>query len=271
MTARRVAFVTGASRGIGAATALAFAAAGYDVALLAPERDPLEGVAQRIAEAGSETVVHAVDLANLEAARAAVEATVARWGRLDVLVNNAAWRTLQTMRTIDVETWDRTLRVCLTAPAFLSKWAAEAMEKRGDGGAILNISSIMSRQASGTSPAYVASKGALDSLTYELAALYGRAGIRVVSINPGWVDTEMSRDYQNPEAESLSAQIDAAARDAVPLGRPARPEEIAEALVWLASPGAGYITGTRIQIDGGWSHHHLGHGLKRMQFPEEFE
>lgn len=270
MTARPVAFVTGASRGIGAATAFAFAVNGYDLALLAPAREELEAIAGRVREHGGDALIHAVDLSDLDHARQAVEQTVARWNRLDVLVNNAAWRTHQTMRTMDAETWDRTLRVCLTAPAFLAKWAVQVMQERGIQGVILNISSMMSRRTGGTSPAYVASKGGLDALTFELAALYGPAGIRVVAVNPGWIDTEMSADYRTPEGDSLAEKIAAAAEDAVPLGRPGTPEEVAKALVWLAGPEASYVTGTRFLIDGGWSHSHLGYGLKRIQFPGEF-
>jgi NAD(P)-dependent dehydrogenase (short-subunit alcohol dehydrogenase family) len=270
MSTRPVAFITGASRGIGAATALKFAERGYDVALLAPEREALEAVAARARAYGGQARAHDVDLADLDCARAAVNATLEQWDRLDVLVNNAAWRTHQTMRTIDPETWDRTLRICLTAPAFLAKWAAEAMQERGICGAILNVSSIMSQRAGGTSPAYVSSKGGLDALSYELAALFGPVGIRVVAVNPGWVDTEMSGDYRASDGASLSAKIEAAAHDEVPLGRPANVDEIATALVWLAGPEASYITGTRFVIDGGWSHHHLRYSLHRLQFPEEF-
>jgi NAD(P)-dependent dehydrogenase (short-subunit alcohol dehydrogenase family) len=270
MNVRPVAFITGASRGIGAATALAFAASGYDIALLAPDRAELEAVAARVRAEGGEARTHVVDLVDLERARAAIDATLTEWDRLDVLINNAAWRTHETMRTIDLETWDRTMRICLTAPAFLAKWAAQTMQERRIRGAILNISSMMSRRAAGASPAYVSSKGGLDALSYELAALYGPVGIRVVAVNPGWVDTEMSGDYRNPDGESLSAQIRAAAQDEVPLGRPGTVEEIAKALVWLAGPEASYVTGTRFLIDGGWSHHHLRYSLARLQFPEEF-
>ncbi|HZP81054.1 MAG TPA: SDR family oxidoreductase [Chthonomonadaceae bacterium] len=270
MNARPVAFITGAAHGIGAATAAAFARSGYAVALLDRDHNGLESMAEQIREEGGESLLHAVDLFDLDAARAAVDATLARWDRLDALINNAAWRTHQTMRTIDVETWERTLRICLTAPAFLAKWAAQAMQERGLRGAIVNVSSMMSERAGGISPAYVTSKGGLDALTYELAALYGPVGIRVVAVNPGWVDTELSNDYATPDGASLSAQITAAARDQVPLGRAGTPEEIAKALVWLAGPDASYITGARLLIDGGWLHHHTNYSLHRLQFPEEF-
>jgi NAD(P)-dependent dehydrogenase (short-subunit alcohol dehydrogenase family) len=270
MSAKLVAFITGAARGIGAATAVAFASSGYDVALLDLDRDGLESVASRVEAIGGAVLLYAGDLADLDFARSALEETVARWNRLDALINNAAWRTQQTMRMIDIETWERTLRICLTAPAFLAKWAAQAMQERGIAGAILNISSIMSHQTNGTSPAYVTSKGGLDSLSFELAALYGPVGIRVVSVQPGWIDTDMSADYETPEGESLGEKVRVAAQDAVPLRRPGTAEEVAKALVWLAGPDARYITGTRFVIDGGWRHHHLGYSLKRLQFPEEF-
>lgn len=267
---RPVAFVTGASQGIGAATAVKFAAAGYDLALLAPDDEALAQVASHVRELGASAAAYTVDLVNLELARDAIRACVVDLGRLDVLVNNAAWRTLQTMRAIDLETWDRTVRICLTAPAFLARWAAGEMEARRTQGAILNVSSMMSTRASGVSPAYVACKGGLDALTFELAALYGPSGIRVVSVCPGWVETGMSGDYKSASGDSLNDQIRAAAADEVPLRRPASPEEIAAAIVWLAGPEASYVTGTRFLIDGGWSHHHLRYSLHRMQFPEEF-
>ena len=110
------------------------------------------------------------------------------------------------MREITLESWEKkTLRVCLTAPAFMARWAAEHMEPRRSG-VIINISSIMSWQAAGIAPAYIACKGAIDSLTYELASLYGPSGIRVVAINPGAIDTEMSRDYRDDSGQSVTDQ-----------------------------------------------------------------
>src|SRR5206468_5769259 len=114
-------------------------------------------------------------------------------GRIDVLINNAAWRDLVTMRSISLDSWERTLRICLTAPAFFARAVARDMEKRRHG-VIINVSSIMSQHASGIAPAYVAAKGGLDALTYDLAALYGPMGIRVVGVSPGAVDTELGKD-----------------------------------------------------------------------------
>lgn len=269
MSTKPVALITGASRGIGAATAVTFAQRGYRTALVARSRQELEATAQAVSDAGSEAIVCAGDLADLAFAESAVTQTLQAWGRIDALVNNAAWRELVTMRTITLESWEKTLRICLTAPAFLARWAAADMEKRGRG-AIINISSVMSQQAAGFGPAYIASKGGLDALTYDLAALYGPKGIRVVAVNPGAIDTDMSADYTSAEGESLSRDIRQWGEDMIPLRRWGTPQEIANVIVWLASDEASYISGTTIFADGGWRHQHMLYNLKHRQFPEEF-
>src|SRR5690606_1081874 len=116
-------------------------------------------------------------------------------GSIDVLVNNAAWRVSGSARTQTLETWERTLRVCLTAPVFLTQQAAAVMEKQGKGGVVVNISSMMAARPSGLVPGYIAAKGAIESLTKELAVTYGRQGIRVVGVAPGYIETPLSNDY----------------------------------------------------------------------------
>src|SRR4051794_17150461 len=201
MQEKPVVLITGASGGIGAATALEFSKRGYLTAIGGTDRGNLESVAGNAAQYGAEPLILVGDLAEFAFAESMVRETVAKWGRIDVLVNNAAWREVTTMRSISFESWERTIRICLTAPAFLARWAAEGMEQRRSG-VIVNVSSLMSRQASGNCPAYVACKGALDSLTYELASLYGPSGIRVVSVNPGAVDTVLSQNLAPSDAEA---------------------------------------------------------------------
>jgi NAD(P)-dependent dehydrogenase (short-subunit alcohol dehydrogenase family) len=264
-----VAFITGAARGIGRETALEFARRGYRVALLDMQAELLQEVDTFIRPLGVETVSHAGDLSDLSFAKAAVRSTVDRWGRLDVLVNNAAWRDLVTMRQITPESWQRTLDVCLTAPAFLSRWAAEAMENQKRG-VIINVSSMMSQRAGGIAPAYVAAKGGMDALTYELASLYGPSGIRVLAVNPGAVDTDLSGDYTDPQGQSITVPLRQWSEDAIPLRRWATAAEVARAIVALAGDDFSYLTGTTIVLDGGWLHSHYPRPIQQMLDPEQF-
>ncbi|MCC7087220.1 MAG: SDR family oxidoreductase [Pirellulales bacterium] len=260
--------ITGAARGIGAATAVEFASRGYRVALVDLDESGLVAVSEQVRQLGGDALAIAGDLVDLTFAEAAVGRAAECFGRLDVLVNNAAWREIVTMRQIAVSSWEKTLRICLTTPAFLARWAAERMQPRGSG-VIVNVSSMMSQQAAGIGPAYVACKGALDSLTYELASLYGPHGIRVVAVNPGAIDTELSRDYPQGggTADDPLRQF---SEEMIMLRRWGQPEEIARVIAWLASSEASYITGTTLVVDGGWQHQHFSHSLKQRQFPQEF-
>jgi 3-oxoacyl-[acyl-carrier protein] reductase len=266
MAEPRVAFITGAARGIGAATALALARSGYRLALLDLLAGELEAVAGQARALGSDVLPLGGDLADLDFAQDAIENTIEQFGRLDVLVNNAAWRLVETMRETSVETWDKTLRICLTAPAFLSKWAAEAMQRQGSG-VIINISSIRARQSDGSAAAYVAAKGAIDALTHELANLYGPQGIRVVAVAPGAIDTQLSADLG--PADAMRALV-ADCIDHTPLGRFGRPDEIAGLIAWLASDEASFITGTTITADGGLARNAYGLAIKKQTKPDQF-
>ena len=259
MTPQSVALVTGAARGIGRATALELARRGYQLALV-------DWLADELAAVHAEALTFVGDLADLEFCRRVVAETAEKFGRLDVLVNNAAWRKVETLRETDVATWDRTLRICLTAPAFLAKWAAETMQRQGTG-VIVNVSSIRAHFSDGTAAAYVAAKGGIEALTYELAALYGPRGIRVVAVAPGAIDTQLSSDLAGGD---VLRDVAADCIDHTPLLRFGRPEEIARTIAWLASDEASFITGATIVADGGLSHHHYGLNLKRRMKPGEF-
>jgi len=256
-----LAMITGAARGIGRATALEFAARGYNLALLDLLADELLATAAEAEAAGAEVFVRTCDLFKLDEVEAAARAVVEWSGRVDVLVNNAAWREVISMREISVESWEKTLRICLTAPAFLSRWVAQAMEPRGRG-VIVQVSSIMSERAGGLSPAYVVAKGGLDALTYELATLYGPAGIRVLSVRPGAIDTDLSNDYHDPQDTTSQDELRRWSHDAIPLGRWAQPGEVARVICLLASDDASYMTGTTVTVDGGWSHAHFPKSLR---------
>lgn len=264
-----VALITGAAQGIGLATANEFASRGYGLVLWDSQLERLTQQATALAIRAPLVLARGLDLADLASGRGEFERVRQEVGRIDVLVNNAAWRELKTMRQISVESWDRTLRICLTAPAFLARWAAELMEPRGTG-VIINVSSIRAFQPDGLAAAYTAAKAGLDGLTYDLAALYGRSGIRVVGVNPGAVDTALSQDYQDADGASLTTELRQRSEDHIPLGRWAQAEEIARAIAWLASDEASYITGTTLTIDGGWTRNGTPQSLKRKMAPGDF-
>lgn len=253
----------------GRATALEFARRGYNLGLLDVLQDELQATAGEAIGLGAECVAETCDLCSVEASQAALQQIVQHFGRLDVLVNNAAWRELKTMREISVESWERTLRICLTTPAFLSRWAAEVMQPQGSG-VIINVCSIMSRRGSGVSAAYPAVKGGLESLTYELASLYGRSGIRVLAVSPGAIDTDLSNDYPGGEGQSLEAPLRQWSVSEIPLGRWGEPAEIARVIAMLSSEDASYMTGANVTVDGGWSHAHFPRDLLKRMKPDQF-
>ena len=144
------------------------------------------------------------------------------------------------------------------------------MEERQQGGVILNVSSVMSARAGGTSAAYIACKGALESLTYELSALYGPRGIRVIAVAPGNIKTPISGDYADPDGKNISETLVDDMKDATPLQRQGEPEDIAQVLYWLSTPAAAFITGTTIVVDGGFLRNFNRYSVKTKQFPSEF-
>ncbi len=267
----KVAIITGASRGIGRSTALKFASNNYDVTLVGRNQNELDQLKLEIEQRyNTEVLVCAGDLANEEFLRQVVGDTVKKWGRVDALINNAAWRTIETMRNISLENWENTIKVCLTAPAFLAKYAASIMEEKNIAGVIVNISSVMSQSAGGISPAYIACKGGLESLTFELAVLYGPKNIRVVSVNPGNIKTELSNDYLDAKGNNVSEQLGEHMNDSTPLKRAGTSEEIANVSYWLSTPEASFITGTTILVDGGFFHNFNSYQMKKLQYPKEF-
>ncbi len=268
---KKVAVITGASRGIGREAALRFADSGYHVALMGRDTDALEALKTEIeARRGSEAMVCPGDVAQPDHWDSLIDHVVVRWRRIDALVNNAAWRTIAPMDGMSLADWDKTIRICLTAPAFLARAAASVMARQDTGGVIVNVSSVMSGRTPGYSPAYIACKGALESLTYELATLYGPRGIRVVCVNPGNVLTDMSSDFQGGDGTDASGTIVDDMHRHTPLGRSASPGELANVIHWLASEEASFITGTTVVADGGFSHNFNNYSLKKLQFPQAF-
>ena len=267
----KVAIITGASKGIGRQTALAFAAADYHVVLIATNLEALQELETEIRESYNlPCLICCGDLSDETFVTSISVLVVKKFGRIDVLVNNAAWRTIETMRTISLENWEKTVRICLTAPAFLARSCAVVMEEQNIAGTIINISSVMSQRVAGSSPAYIACKGALESLTRELAVTYGRSGIRVLCVRPGFIDTDMSNDYTTENGDNISRLLAKDLIDNIPAHRPGTPGDIARTMVWLSSAEASYISGCEITIDGGLSSNFNSYSIKKLQFPKEY-
>lgn len=269
-TSTKVALITGAAGGIGSATAQTFAQEGYALMLADLDEVNLKKLADKLEAKGTRVVCLAGDLGEETYRQNLVTQTVVQLGRLDVLVNNAAWRIPHSLRNLELATWEKTINICLTAPVFLSKAAAQAMEKQGLPGVIINLSSAMAARPSGLAVAYIACKGALESLTKELAITYGRSGIRVVCVAPGYIETEMSNDYQNQEGDNISTQLISHLTDFIPLGRGGAAQEVSQTIAWLCSDAAAYISGTTITVDGGFLPNFNSYSIKKLQFPEEF-
>ena len=271
MTENKTVIITGAANGIGKATALRFAREGYNLCLVDRDENALQQLFSQISgEWKKEPLICCGDLADESFLKEVIDRTSSLYSSIDVLINNAAWRTIETMRTISLDTWEKTIRICLTAPAFLSKMAAEVMEKNKKAGVIINISSMMAERPAGNSPAYIAAKGAIESLTRELAVTYGRSGIRSLSIKPGFIETGLSLDYKDATGDDLTKTLSSYLLDASPVSRAGTPEDIAEAIFWLSSSNASYITGTSLLVDGGFISNMNSYTLKGKQFPNEY-
>ena len=242
---RRGVLVTGASRGIGRAVAEAFAAAGDRVAVhYGRAREDAEQVAASLPGEGH--VLVGADLADPDAVRVMVDEAAERLGRLDVLVNNAgifvAHPPLATSYDEWQEVWARTLAVNLTGAANATFCAIPHLVAAG-GGAVVNVSSRGAFRGEPDTPAYGASKAGLNAFGQSMALALAPHDIRVGTVAPGFVETEMAREVlDGPGGEAVRAQS--------PFGRVARPDEVAAAVLWLASEGARFASGTIIDVNG---------------------
>lgn len=267
---KKVVVITGAANGIGKAIAHRFANERYNLLVVDKENKGLAEFEYDIKEKGSNCVCLHGNLGDQMFIDTIIPTAFNKWGRIDTLINNAAWRTLETMRTISRDAWDETINICLTAPAFLAREAAGAMENAKINGVIINISSIMSQRSGGNSPAYIACKGGLESLTYELAALYGPKGIRAVSVSPGNIATGFSKDYKNDKGDNISQKLSEHLIDLTPMRRAGTPEEVANLCYWLSTDEATFISGTNITVDGGLTHNLNAYSIKEIQFKKQF-
>ncbi len=267
----KTALVTGGSRGIGAEISLSLAQAGADVAVLYRARqDEAQEVLARIRRLGrrvclvpgSRQSVRRVpgtswpDIGDLDALPDAVARVVGELGRLDILVNNAGIADLAPFQRVTREMMEKTLRVNVSGPFFLTQAAARHMLSGGRGGRIINITSTNGFVAEALLSPYNASKGAMELLTRSLAIELGPHGITVNSVAPGLIATEIGEDFP------LKPAFWDYAKEHIPLGALGRPADVAGAVVFLASEAGRYITGQHIIVDGGL----LADQFPRMQF-----
>ena len=245
----KVAIVTGAAMGMGEATARLFAAAGASVIVADFNTEKGEAVAGDIRDGGgSASFVH-VDISQSAQVEALVAATVKEYGRLDVAVNNAALTPDdKPVHEFDEAYWDRLMAVDLKGTALCLKYELRQMLAQGDGGSIVNISSVSGFRPQPSNVAYVAAKHGVNGLTKVAALENGQHNIRVNTVAPGAIDTPMLRGA----LEQFGLDPDAYAPQLSLLNRFAQPSEVAQASLWLASDLSSYVTGTVIHVDAGY-------------------
>jgi 3-oxoacyl-[acyl-carrier protein] reductase len=238
----RVALVTGASQGIGRATALALAQAGARVAAAARNVERLAAVVAEIAAAGGEAIAVAMDVADAEQVKAGFRRTTEKFGKLDILVNNAAITRDALAVRMKADDWDAVLRTNLTG-AYLCAQQALSVMMRARYGRIINVTSVVAEMGNPGQVNYVAAKAGLIGLTRALAVEIASRNITVNAVAPGFIVSPMTDPLPQGVKDGLIARI--------PLGRMGTDAEVAAAIVFLASEEAGYITGTVLDVNGG--------------------
>ncbi|GIH27075.1 2-deoxy-D-gluconate 3-dehydrogenase [Acrocarpospora phusangensis] len=238
----RKAFVTGASRGIGRAIALAYAAAGADVALVSRSADTLAEVAKEVEALGRQAAVIPCDVMDRDSIPAAVQQGIDALGHLDIVVNNAGGSNfIVEFKDLRLSGWDKLIRLNLDSAMAVSHAVAGHLLERGDG-TLINVASAAAKGAPFLAP-YSAAKAGVVALTKSLALEWASRGVRVNCLCPGWTATDLNRAlWENPGDTTVAS---------VPLGRWATPEEIAAPAVFLAGTAARYITGQVLFVDGG--------------------
>lgn len=241
----KVALITGASRGIGEAIAVAYAKAGAKVVIASRKQADLEGVAQGIQDAGGEALAMAAHTGDMAAIQAAVEKAISTYGDIDVVVNNAATNPhFGPILTAEESHWDKILDVNVKGYFRVVKACVDGMKRRG-GGKVINMASVAGLEPQSMMGVYSVSKAAVLMLTKVLAAELAPFNIQVNAIAPGFVKTKFSSMlWQTP-------QINEAIIQRIPQKRMAEPEEIAGLAVYLASPASSFVTGSTFSIDGG--------------------
>ncbi len=243
----RVAVVTGGNGGIGLGMARGMAAAGAAIVVAGRNREKSRSAVTELEGLGAQAVAIEVDVTDEASVNALIRASAERWGRLDVLVNNAGTNIRKQPQDLTLAEWRRVLDTNLTS-AFLASRAAYSIMKAQGGGKIVNIGSMMSIFGASFTSAYAASKGGIVQLTKALATAWARDNIQVNAVLPGWIDTELTRRARR-EVSGLHERVLAR----TPAERWGRDDDLAGIAVFLASPASDFVTGTAIPVDGGYS------------------
>jgi glucose 1-dehydrogenase len=241
---RKVALVTGAASGIGRATALALAQEGADVAVNDLNAGPAEDVVAEVRTLGRRALLCPADVADQSAVEAVVRRVTAELGRLDILVTVAAYSDREPFYTADMAGFRRTLDVTMWGAFYALRAAVNQMIQQGQGGNVVVIGSPHATTAVPTCMAYNMAKAAIDQMARTAAVELFRHRIRVNIVHPGWTDTPGERKFFSEEVLTRAAAE-------LPLGRLARPEEIARGVVFLVDPASDYVTGSTLSVDGG--------------------
>ncbi|MCB1485341.1 MAG: glucose 1-dehydrogenase [Hyphomicrobiaceae bacterium] len=236
--------ITGASKGLGAHFAHVLAASGADVAVAARDLKACESVCDSIRSRGGKAVAVAMDVSSSDSVSSAVERAATALGGLDILINNAG--ITQTIPLIDQDeaAWDRIFDTNLKGGFLVAQAAARAMRDQGNGGNIVNVASILGHRIAGQVAAYAASKAALVQLTKSMALEWARFSIRVNALCPGYIETDLNRDF-------LESDVGQALTKRIPQRRFGTLADLEGPLLFLCSDAARYMTGTSLVVDGG--------------------
>ena len=241
----QVALVTGAGRGLGREVALTLASAGADLVLASRTGAELETLAQEIRALGRRALAVPTDVTDEQAVEALVAAALTEFGRIDILVNNAGINIRGPLVELAAADWDAVVGVNLRAYFLMCRAAGRVMTRQGYG-RVINMTSVLAAVGLAGVGAYAASKGAVAQLTRVLAIEWARSGVTVNCLGPTYIETDLTRPLFDDPARKAFIE------ERTPLGRWGQPEELRGAVIFLASPASGLVTGQTLYVDGGW-------------------